>query len=102
MSTRKTVKRKGMLVSILDDFAEQMGIRTEYAFCERNDEEELLVAQKKYDIVAGLPFTAALCAKLGIVRSETILDSTLAYAQIRWKKSGIPWRRCAAWRNSSI
>ncbi len=72
---------KGMLVSILDDFAEQMGIRTEYAFCERNDEEELLVARKKYDIVAGLPFTAALCAKLGIVRSETILDSTLAYAQ---------------------
>lgn len=72
---------KGMLVSILDDFAEQMGIRTEYAFCERNDEEELLVAQKKYDIVAGLPFTAALCAKLGIVRSETILDSALAYAQ---------------------
>ena len=72
---------KGMLVSILDDFAEQMGIRTEYAFCERNDEEELLVARKKYDIVAGLPFTAALCAKLGIVRSETILDSALAYAQ---------------------
>ena len=72
---------KGMLVSILDDFAEQMGIRTEYAFCERNDEEELLIARKKYDIVAGLPFTAALCAKLGIVRSETILDSTLAYAQ---------------------
>lgn len=72
---------KGMLVSILDDFAEQMGIRTEYAFCERNDEEEMLVARKKYDIVAGLPFTAALCAKLGIVRSETILDSTLAYAQ---------------------
>lgn len=72
---------KGMLVSILDDFAEQMGIRTEYAFCERNDGEELLVARKKYDIVAGLPFTAALCAKLGIVRSETILDSALAYAQ---------------------
>ena len=72
---------KGMVISVLNDFAEQMGLQAEYTFCDRNDEEELLVARKKYDIITGFPFTSALCAKLGVVRSEPLLDSALAYAQ---------------------
>ncbi len=72
---------KGMVVSLLDDFAGQMGLKAVYTFCDRSDEEELLAARKKYDIVTGFPFTSAFCAKLGVVRSEPILDSSLAYAQ---------------------
>ena len=72
---------KGMLISILNDFAKEMGLEAVYTFCDRDDEEELLAAQKKYDVITGFPFTSQFCAKMGIVRSTPLMDSTLAYAQ---------------------
>ena len=72
---------KGMLISILNNFAREMGLETAYTFCDRSDEDELAVAKKKYDIVTGFPFTSSFCTKLGVVRSEAILDSKLAFAQ---------------------
>ena len=72
---------KGMLVSILNDFAEEIGVQVDYTFCDRNDEQELSAARKKYDIITGFPFTSPFCAQMGIVRSASIMDSALAYAQ---------------------
>ena len=72
---------KGMLISILNDFADEIGVTVEYTFCNRDDEQELNAAQKKYDVITGFPFTSPFCAKMGIVRSASLLDSSLADAQ---------------------
>lgn len=72
---------KGMLVSILDDFAEQMGIRTEYAFCEQKRRGRTACRAEKIRYCGGTAVYGGTVREAGHCARETILDSTLAYAQ---------------------
>ena len=68
----------GMLVSILDDFAEEMGLDVTYTFCDNRAEAEQLLSEHSYDILAGLPFTSGYCAQIGYVKSEPVIASGMA------------------------
>ena len=68
----------GMLVSILDDFAEEMGLDVTNTFCDNRAEAEQLLSEHSYDILAGLPFTSGYCAQIGYVKSEPVIASGMA------------------------
>ena len=70
---------KGMLISILDDFAEKIGSTVEYTFCESRDEADGVM--DGFDLLIGFPFTSDYCAERGFVRSEPIIESGLSYVQ---------------------
>lgn len=68
----------GMLVSVLNDFAEEMGLDVTYTFCDNRAEAEQLLSEHSYDILAGLPFTSGYCAQIGYVKSEPVIASGMA------------------------
>lgn len=68
----------GMLVSVLNDFAEEMGLDVTYTFCDSRAEAEALLSEHSYDILAGLPFTSGYCAQIGYVKSEPVIASGMA------------------------
>ena len=72
---------KGMLISILNDFASELNLKIEYTFAENRDAAEQLVARADYDLLAGLAFTSSYCAEQGFVACEPILQSPLAFGQ---------------------
>lgn len=69
----------GMLISILEDYAEKVGVSLDYTFCENREEAENLLQQDSYDIFIGLPLTSTDCAKLGYINSVPVIESILAY-----------------------
>lgn len=71
----------GMLVSILNDFADQVGITLEYTFCESREDARQKLSQGQYDALIGIPLTSGLCAELGFINSSPIINCVLAYAQ---------------------
>ena len=75
----KSGKPAGVLVSVLDGFAEETGLEVEYTFCETKEEAESKLKEQHYDLMMGLPFTSRYCVKIGFVRSKSVVDSTLAY-----------------------
>ena len=75
---QKDGKPSGMLISILDAFAKETGLETEYTFCSRDQIEELL-EKNHYDMMLGLPLTSEYCSRMGFVRSKAIIESNLAY-----------------------
>ena len=76
---RKNGEPAGMMVSILNAFASDCGIRVEYTFCDTKDEAEKRLEKEHYDIFAGLPFTSRYCADIGYVRTRSVMESGLAY-----------------------
>ena len=72
---------KGMLISMLDDFAQTLGVRIEYTFVSSRAEAEARIQQEDYDLLAGLAFTSKYCAAQGFVASEPIIQSSLAFVQ---------------------
>ena len=74
-------KPKGMLISILNDFASELNLKIEYTFAENRSEAEQLVKQADYDLLAGLAFTSNYCAEQGFVACEPILQSPIAFVQ---------------------
>lgn len=76
---RREGKPAGMLVAVLNDFAEQAGVAMEYTFCESRSELESTLENGDYDLLIGLPFTSEYCTKIGFVRSKSIMESTIAY-----------------------
>lgn len=72
---------KGMLISILDDFAAKIGGTVEYTFCESRSEADDLMKDSSFDLLIGFPFTSDYCAERGFVRSEPIIESGLSYVQ---------------------
>ena len=77
----------GMLVSILNDFAEKTGLSVDYTFCETRDEVRKLISGGGYDIIVGFPLTSGLCSELGFVNSVPAIQSVLAFAQHPTKSS---------------
>ncbi len=71
----------GMLVSILNDFAEKAGLKLEYSFCSDRTEARQMIADGKYDMFIGIPLTSSLCAELGFINSAPAINSMLAYVQ---------------------
>lgn len=71
----------GMLVSILNDFADKTGLSVEYTFSQSRENMRELLADGSYDILIGIPLTSGLCSELGFINSAPIIKSVLAYAQ---------------------
>ena len=82
----------GMLLSILEDYTEKVGVSMEYTFCESREEAENLMKQQTYDIFIGVPLTSKDCAKLGYINSVSVIESILAYVN---KPSGAQGNRIA-------
>lgn len=74
-------KPKGALISLLNDFGEEVGLKIEYTFCESRDEAEKILEDKHYDILIGAPFPSDYCAKKGFIKTESIFESALAFVQ---------------------
>ena len=75
----KDGKPAGMLVAVLDAYAKKTGISLNYTFCESLDQVETKLETTKYDMILSPTLTSEYCAKIGFVRSKSILSSNLAY-----------------------
>ena len=62
----------GMLISILEAFAENTGVQMEYTFCADRNEAETLLNRKKFELVVGAPMSSSTSAQLGLIND--ILD----------------------------
>ena len=71
----------GLFVSILEDYAKQTGIKTEYTFVNDRTDARQKLAEGKYDVLIGIPATSSICAELGFINSVPVIESVLAYAQ---------------------
>ena len=71
----------GMLLALLDDFAQEVGLPIHYTFCQDREEAEKRIPQGDYDLLVGIPLTSSYCAQTGFVKSEPIMASNLAYVQ---------------------
>ncbi len=78
---RKDGEAAGMLVSILNDFAEQADITLDYTFCADRTEARSLYGKQTFDLVIGLPMTSGNCAEYGFINSAPVLEQPLAYVQ---------------------
>lgn len=76
---QKNGKPAGMLIAVLEDFKKETGVPINYTFCESSEEAEEKIKKEKYDIMVGIPFTSEYCARIGYVRSKSIMQSSLAY-----------------------
>ena len=77
---RNNGKATGMLVSIINSFAAQGGMETEYTFCENRSEAESKLKEADYDMVIGTPFSSKYCAGIGFITSERIMKSNFLLA----------------------
>lgn len=80
-------KPAGMLVSILDDFAQRVGLEIEYIFCENRENVREKLSEGQYDAIIGIPMTSSLCAELGFINSSPVIRTVLSYAQSPTKGS---------------
>ena len=72
-------KPAGMLVEVLKDFERETGLNVQYEFSENREETEKRLREKHFDMLLGVNLTSEYCAKIGFVRSKSIMDSDLAY-----------------------
>ncbi len=71
----------GMLVYVLNDFAEQSGLELEYSFCADRSEAQEMLKDREYDILIGMPLTSGQCSEIGFINSAPVIKSVLAYVQ---------------------
>ena len=71
----------GMLVSILNDYCQEVGVEVHYSFCANRAEAEELLTENHYDLLLGLPMTSASCAELGFINSAPVMETPLALVQ---------------------
>ena len=71
----------GMLISILNDFAEKTGLDIQYTFCENRSEAEELLGKQHFDLLLGALLTSGDCAKLGVISSAPVMEQPVSYAQ---------------------
>lgn len=76
---QRNKKPAGMLVSVLNDFGKETGLSIEYTFCNNIKEAEKRLKKETYDLMIGISFSSKYCAKVGFVRSKSIMDSSLVY-----------------------
>ena len=78
---QKDGEASGMIVSILNDFAETAGVQIQYTFCADRSEARTKLEQSSYDMLIGVPMTSGTCAELGFINSAPIIESVLCYVQ---------------------
>ncbi len=71
----------GMIVSILDDFADKAGVSFNYTFCDSRTEAADILKNGSYDLLIGLPMTSGSCSELGFIKSAPVIGSMMAYVQ---------------------
>lgn len=71
-------KAAGMIVSVLDHFAENFGGTVHYTFCSNAKDAEQKLKEGNFDIVIGTSFTSKYCAKNGLIRSDLLMEAGLA------------------------
>ena len=71
----------GMLVSILNHFAERVGLKIAYTLCDNQEDAKQKLSQQHYDAIIGIPMTSGRCAEMGFINSSPVITSLLAYAQ---------------------
>ncbi len=71
----------GILVSVLEDYAGETGLKTEYVFCSDTADARRQISEGKADILIGVPLASSACAELGFINSVAVIDSVIAYAQ---------------------
>ena len=71
----------GMIVSILNAFAQETGIKVNYTFCAGRAEAESMASQGDYDMLIGPQLTSGSCASLGFINSAPIMEAALSYVQ---------------------
>ena len=76
---QRNKKPAGMLVSVLNDFGKETGLSIQYTFCDNIEEAEKRLKKETYDLMIGISFSSKYCAKIGFVRSKSIMDSSLVY-----------------------
>lgn len=74
-------KPTGMLISILDAFAQNAGVEMAYTFCEDRTQARELLETGNFDLVVGAPMTSSFCAEVGLINSAPVIDSVLVYVQ---------------------
>ncbi|MDO4483982.1 MAG: ATP-binding protein [Clostridia bacterium] len=70
---------KGALVTVINNFAGELGIQVEYTLCGSRAEAEPMLADGAFDFVVGMPFPSSFCAENGYVRSDPVFTSGIAY-----------------------
>lgn len=77
----------GILVSLLNDFAQDNGIRLSYHFGSSAQSMEKEWKTGKYDCMLGLPLSSKYCSENGLVRAQSLLDSGMSiYSKQRTHK----------------
>ena len=71
----------GMLVLLLNDFAEDTGLTVEYTFSATRAEAEELLKQQVFDVYMGVPLTSGMCSTLGFINSVPAIENSIAYVQ---------------------
>lgn len=71
-------KAAGMIVSVLDHFAENFDGTVHYTFCSNAKDAEQKLKEGNFDIVIGMSFTSKYCAKNGLIRSDLLMEAELA------------------------
>lgn len=82
---KKKGKAAGMIVSMLNDFADKYKLEIQYTFCSSREAAKEIVNKKKYDIMIGIPFTTDYCTDINFVRSDSVINSTIAYLRKPYK-----------------
>ena len=71
----------GLLVSVLDAFAQDAGLTVNYDFCTTRAQAREMLAADHYDAIVGIPLTSGVCAEMGFINSASVMESAIAYAQ---------------------
>ena len=77
----------GMLISILNDFADTLNMSIDYTFCQSREDAQSYLDKGSYDLLIGMPFTSDYCSQNGFIQSEPVILSSLAYARSPYKTS---------------
>lgn len=87
---RQNGQPAGMLVSILESFAQETGMTLEYTFCADRGAVRQRLAENSYDILIGFPLTSGLCSELGFVNTTPTIESEVAYVQFPTRTPASP------------
>ena len=78
----------GMLLSILDAFSQETGVKLNYTLCATRTEALQMLERDSYDLLLGAPLTSSDCARYGFINSAPIIEAPVAYVQAATGQGG--------------
>ncbi len=73
-------KATGMLVSVINSFASETGLKLDYTFTNNRSEAEKQLTESAYDMIIGTPFSSKYCRSIGFLTSERVMKSNFLMA----------------------